>query len=183
MASNLEQQDARDLAAYGMIILQLARRHEGSGWLLYDCQFRQHKAAGVSLPWADINPSLMAATVLGQANNGFGRCFPLCLLSDHSREDCALLSMEQAKPRPPSNYSSRFTRRPAPYQSVDPNICRRFNRSWCTSSSCRFEHICTGCSKPGHGEVHCPEARLKSKVRVSEARAAMSSFKPNSSPG
>ena len=131
MATNLEQHDVRNLAAYGIIILQLAQRHGGSRWLLYDCQFRQHKVAGASLPWADINPSLMVAIVLGQANNGYGHCCPLCLSSNHSREDCALLSMEQPKPRPPFNYSGLplgcLTRCSAPYQSVDPSICHRFN--------------------------------------------------------
>ena len=50
MATSLEQQDARDLAAYGMIVLQLAQKHGGTGWLLYDRQFRQHKAAGAAFP-------------------------------------------------------------------------------------------------------------------------------------
>ena len=178
MATRLELQEARDLAAYGMIILQLARKHGGMGWLVYDRQFRQHRATGASMPWSDINPSLMAATVLGQAGDGSGRSCPLCLAADHSKEECALGFSEQPKlgpnpaptPRaiPPP---SRSLHRPAPYTTGD-TICRRFNRGWCTRSTCRFDHICTGCAKPGHGEVHCPDAKVKQRSKINDARSA-----------
>ena len=46
MATSLELQGARDLVAYGMIVLQLACKHSGINWLLYDRQFRQHRPAG-----------------------------------------------------------------------------------------------------------------------------------------
>ena len=94
MASRVDNQETRDLAAYGLIVLQLSRKHAGEGWLAYDRQFRQHQAAGANLPWADISPSLMAATVLGQAAEGGGRTCPLCLASDHAKQDCALASLE-----------------------------------------------------------------------------------------
>ena len=187
MATSLEEQDARDLAAYGMIVLQLARKHGGSRWLLYDRQFRQHKAAGAAFPWADINPSLMDATVLGQAGDGSGRSFPLCLSSDHFKEDCALLPLEQPRPRPPAIHTflpaGRTARRPTPYQASDSNVCRRFNRGYCSSLSCRFEHTCLSCSKPGHGEVHCPDGRTKSGVsraKSGEPRVATTAPKSTS---
>ena len=101
MATSLDQQDARGLAAYGMIVLQLAWKHGSTGWLFYDCQFRQHKAAGAVFPWADINLSITAATVLNQAGDGSSHSYPLCLSSDHFKKDCALLPLEQLKPRPP----------------------------------------------------------------------------------
>ena len=40
MAAKTDHEETRRLAAYGMIILQLVRKHGGSGWLLYDKQFR-----------------------------------------------------------------------------------------------------------------------------------------------
>ena len=58
----------RHLAAYGMIVLQLVRKHGGSGWLLYDRQFRLQQMAGAGLLWVKINPSLLAATVLDQSS-------------------------------------------------------------------------------------------------------------------
>ena len=90
-------QESRELAAYGMIVLQLARKHGGTGWLLYDRQFWQQRAAGATLPWTESNSSLMAATVLGNANGLQPRSCPHCLLSDHSREECAPAPLEDLK--------------------------------------------------------------------------------------
>lgn len=66
MATEVNHPETRELAAYGMLVLQLAQKHWGSGWLFYDKQFCQHKAAGAPLPWPDV--SLMEATVLGKPN-------------------------------------------------------------------------------------------------------------------
>ena len=154
-------QESRELAAYGMIVLQLARKHGGTGWLLYDRQFRQQRAAGATLPWTEINSSLMAATVLGNANGLQPRSCPHCLLSDHSREECALAPLEDPKATatPPvggrPSPTLRQPRRPAPYKLPDNSYCRRFNRGNCESSNCRYEHTCAACHKPGHAEIHC----------------------------
>ncbi len=40
MASRTSHEETRDMAAYAMIIIRLSRKHSGSGWLLYDKQFR-----------------------------------------------------------------------------------------------------------------------------------------------
>ena len=45
MAARVDHQEMRELAAYGLIVLQLARKHAGGGWLAYDRQFQQHQAA------------------------------------------------------------------------------------------------------------------------------------------
>ncbi len=62
MASQTSHEETRDMAAYAMIIIRLSRKHSGSGWLLYDKQFRQHVTAGSTLPWADINAIITPAT-------------------------------------------------------------------------------------------------------------------------
>ena len=119
MLTKSDQQPSRDFAAYGMIIIQLARKHGGKGWILYDRQFWQHCAAGANLPWANLNPSLMAATVIGHSGDHIPprRSCPLCLSADHTREECALASIEAAKhplihpPGCPNNFQ--------PVQSVD----------------------------------------------------------------
>ena len=64
VAAKTESEETRDLIAYGQIILQLARRHGGPGWLTYDQQFRQQAAGGSLTPWREINNSLLSATVL-----------------------------------------------------------------------------------------------------------------------
>ena len=188
MATSLDDQEARDLSAYGMIVLQMARKHGGTGWLLYDRQFRQHRAAGAAMPWTDINPSLLAATVLGQANSGDGRSCPLCLAADHSKEECALATIElhrpTSNPPPTARYfpsSSRSTYRQAPYPTGD-TICRRFNRGWCSRPNCRFEHICSGCSKPGHGEANCNEGKPKQRSKSNDTKPYAGFPKPNTGP-
>ena len=174
MAAKVDHKETRDLAAYGMLILHLARKHTGSGWLVYDRQFRQHQAAGANLPWADISPSLMAATVLSQAGSGPGRSCSLCLAADHAREDCALAPLESHSTHSPHsavrpNHSSRQSRRLALYSSSD-NICRRFNRGYCGSSNCRYDHVCSGCFKQGHPESQCSESKAKARARPNDAK-------------
>lgn len=167
LAAKTGCEETRELAAYGMIVLHLARKHKGSGWLLYDRQFRQQKAAGSALPWAEINPSLMAATVLSNPGALQPRSCPYCLMADHGKEECALASLESpGVPNFPSagtaqGPSGRQARRPAPYKPPD-TICRRFNRGSCESVECRYEHICSGCHKPGHPVFNC---RGKGKSR------------------
>ena len=102
MASWTSHEETRDMAAYAMIIIMLSRKHSGSGGLLYDRQFRQHLAAGSTLPWADINASLMAATVLSHAGDRPCHSCSLCLGADHTKEECDLASLELNKSSPAS---------------------------------------------------------------------------------
>ena len=83
MAARVDHQETRELAAYGSIVLQLARKHAGGGWLAYDRQYRQHQAAGANLSWTDISPSLMAATVRWQK---VGVAHALCVWPLTTRE-------------------------------------------------------------------------------------------------
>ena len=59
-----DSESTRNMAAYAQIIIQMARKHSKEGWLAYDQQFRQQRAAGAELPWNDIYSSFMAATIL-----------------------------------------------------------------------------------------------------------------------
>ena len=170
MATKIDHAETRQLAAYGMIVLQLAQQHRGSGWKLYDRQFRQQHAAGAKVLWTEINPSLMVATVLGSGSSHPQSC-TLCFSADHGKEDCALASLEVSKaplppPASPRPGPSRQPSRVAPYRSSE--HCRRYNRGWCGSSNCRYEHSCSNCHKPGHPETNCPVGRSeKGKGRQS----------------
>ena len=144
-----------------MIILQLIRKHGGNGGLLYDRKFRLQQAAGANLPCTDINPSLLATTVLGQAGEKPSLSCQLCMAADHSREECALASLESQKTPHPMSFSSRplpprQARRPVVYRMS--SLCYRFNNgSNCHSASCRFEHACSFCFSSAHPELSCPE--------------------------
>ena len=161
MATKVDHRETRELAAYGMIVLAFANQHTGPGWQAYDRQFRQHQAAGANLPWAEINPSLMSATVLSQSG-GPGRSCPLCLAYDHTKEDCALFPLERASKwgEPSQGFKARQPRRPGPYGVItSAAVCYRYNRGSCQAAHCRFEHFCSNCGKPGHPAISCPDPR------------------------
>ena len=76
--------EARELMAYGQIVLCLARRNRGKGWLAYDSAFHQQVLAGAPL---NLDASMMAATVLRSENVG-GLLCSLCQACDHIQADC-----------------------------------------------------------------------------------------------
>ena len=134
------------------LIINLSRKHGGKGWMTYDRLFCQQMAAGSGASWAELNPSLMAATVL-VVDSGTVKSCSFCLGTDHAREDCALAPLNSFKGKHPS--------RPKPYRT---DVCRRFNRGSCPDGAeCRFEHSCLHCSKHGHGQQSCPLAKGKPK--------------------
>ena len=120
VAARSEDSVTRDLMAYGLIVLHLARKHGGRGWLLYDAAFRQQMAVGSLLAWTDLNASMMASTVLSAADPVGGHFCPLCQAVDHTRAESALAQLEpQAVKEPIREY------RPKPYCRGE---CHRFNR-------------------------------------------------------
>ena len=109
VAVRTKDQETRELAAYGQLVIHLARQHGGTGWLAYDKRFRQHHAAGIGHPWSELNPSLMAATVLRRDSGGKpGQSCSKCASSDHEEKDCALIRarvIEPARQRPGPGFS------------------------------------------------------------------------------
>ena len=184
MAAKTESKEVRDLAAYGQIVLHLAGKHGGKGWMAYDKLFRQQQSAGATMPWAELNPSLMAATVLGNSGEQ-GRICTLCMASDHSAYECALASIESAtKPgaRGPQLNSAKSTVRARnhPYYYYRDNAgytthgartyleepCRRFNRGNCNMVACKFEHVCSACPARGpHPAISCPTTKTSGRPR------------------
>ncbi len=161
----------RGILAHGCIVLQLAQRHPGTGWLEYDRIFRRQAASDPSIQWNVLNPSLMAATVLATSPSQGNSICPHCQAADHRREDCALLSVDPfldtvrqpAISRPPATVQtrppkSRYTPYGNPTGSNEP--CRRYNRGVCpdSASTCRYRHVCStpDCLAPGHTAPNCP---------------------------
>ena len=132
LAISVFDRRTRELAAYGQVIVHIAQRHGGKGWQAYDRIFRQQIAAGASHPWAELCPSLMAATVLASGHTGKGQSCLLCNGSDHDQNSCALLTSETKKPR----------------TEVEP--CRAYNRGECKLQAdvCKFAHTCLLCRTP-----------------------------------
>ena len=169
-AARSDVSETRDLLAYGQLILLLARKHGGLGWVAYDHQFRQQAAAGSSAPWSELNLSLMAATVFSTGGETPTRACSLCFAADHSARDCALASLEVDKAAPRPSASNRSATRPKPYRTRE-EVCRRFNRGTCTSTSCKFEHSCSACQQPGHGSHECRKAASKGVTQDPSAQA------------
>ena len=48
MAARVDHEETRQLAAYGQIVIHLAHKHGGRGWLANDSAFRQQAAAGAA---------------------------------------------------------------------------------------------------------------------------------------
>ena len=163
----------RATLAHGCIVLQLAQRHGGTGWLEYDRIFRRQAASDPTIAWNTLNPSLMAATVLA-TSPGTGTICPHCQAADHGGEDCALLSVDPFLDnqtrihRPPTTpqqqlrtQKARYTPYGNPGSSSEP--CRRFNRGVCpdTATTCRYKHVCGNpeCLASGHTATNCPRSR------------------------
>ena len=163
LAAKVDHQLTRDLASYAQIVILLARKHGRRGWLSYDHLFRQQLAAGAITAWADLNPSLMAATVLGAGGDYQGRICSICFASDHYRSDCALSSIEGNRyPQcsNPNQVNDRSSSCKRLYWITD-EVCRKFNRSACTLDPCRYTHICSSCQKHGHSTLECPHKTEK----------------------
>ena len=142
LAVSVSDKRAKELAAYGQVIVHLAQRHGGRGWQAYDRLFRQQNAAGANHPWAELCPSLMAATAMAP-HPGKGQSCPRCNGSDHDQYACALVSAETKKPR------------------TEAEPCRRFNRGECKlpADVCKFAHTCLLCRTP-HPLSSCPRIRV-----------------------
>ena len=176
IAVKLDNEEARGLIAYAQIILDLARKHGGSGWIVYDNHFRSQLFAGGSFKWNEVNPSLLASSVLANPRVGEGvRICTRCMTADHSAAECALASLEvpRSQPSPSPNPPPRanLTRRAVnPYPSMGrasfDEPCRRFNRGSCSSKTCRYEHTCSACFKGAHPAIECKLKESRTRPQV-----------------
>lgn len=173
IAAKTNCETTRSLAAYAQIVIQLARKHGGSGWMAYDHHFRQQLAGGADLQWNDINNSLMSATVLAPPPDDAHKrtVCSICRGDDHIAAECALGSLQPATTHSHQQQQlSTLTKpkqRPHPYRGWE-SLCKNFNRGGCPleAAQCRFEHCCILCDKPGHGAKECNEkAGWKGKSR------------------
>ena len=96
IAAKTECSATRELVAYAQIVVQLARKHGGLGWLAYDQHFRQQLAGGSGAMWNDINNSLMSATVLAPSSDDPQKRIvcSVCRGDDHSASECALRAIQ-----------------------------------------------------------------------------------------
>ena len=184
MAAATDCPSTRNMAAYAQIVIQQSRKHPGMGWIAYDQFFCQQQASSMDLPWNDLAPSIMAATVLRS-----GECCTLCHSSDHSTEQCAWSPFAKGSPPPPprstekppgsqgQNRNHRFrpySALPTPPSTGSEEVFRRFN-----NGSCPYTHSCLLCNSTLHGCSWCPEKRDDGKVKGRQATPASTINKAN----
>ena len=84
------------MLAYARLIIHEALRHGGSGWSEYDRVFRRQLSINPALSWNTLEPSLQAATILGQ-HSSEGCCAqfswsvitqPVCMLWHDFSNSC-----------------------------------------------------------------------------------------------
>ena len=141
------------MLAYGQLVLLLARKNGGLGWVAYDHQFHQQAAAGSTATWSELNLSVMATTVFASDGETPTRACSLCFAADHAPGECALASLETN--RAPQIHQQQTGQQHAQSLTARKKRCRRFNRGACTSSSCKLEHVCPAFQQPGHGSHEC----------------------------
>ena len=154
----------RQLVTYTRLVLHLAQKHGGTGWLDYDHTF---KAQAAAIPWNAINPSLMVSAVLNSISSG--TFCHLCQEVDHMASECALEALypgaflssvagHQRRIAPQQSPAKRSNRGPSPHDTLV-EVCRRFNRGQCPDPAlCRYRHICSTpeCKRASHGAVSYP---------------------------
>ena len=99
IAAKVNHPETKQLVAYAQIVIDLARKHPGAGWLTYDSLFRQQLNARASFQWHKVNPSswLPQFSVLSSRNAEGSRVCTPCTASNHSDTDYALASLEAPK--------------------------------------------------------------------------------------
>ena len=156
----------RQMLAYARLIIREALRHGGGGWAEYDRVFRRQISINPALSWNTLEPSLQAATILGQRTSEGTLC-TICQECDHSASQCALAPFQQQLQTPPVIVSSsapasvyRPPRRPETLQ----RICVGWNKGNCSRPQCSFRHICATCHK-AHKARKCPDTPADSEYK------------------
>ena len=159
MAALTTDQVTRDQLAYARLIVRQAQSQGGMSWLDYDRAFRQQVASNPSTArWNELNPTLLAATNMGQRPSNVLYC-TLCRAFDHTRAQCALMYLE---PTVASAYQTpRRSANPTIPRRLRP-ICHSWNQGECQymrqPGGCKFRHACWTCHSFFHKAGACPRA-------------------------
>ena len=156
----------RQMLAYSRLIIREALRHGGSGWVEYDRVFRRQLSINPSLAWNALEPSLQAATILGQRSSGGTLC-NLCQESDHPTNQCALAPLQQQlhpSPTPTASHTAAAYRPPMRTETLQ-RICVAWNKGTCFRPHCTFRHTCATCQR-NHKARDCPNTPPHSEYKV-----------------
>ena len=121
-----------------------------------------------------LEPSLQAATILGQRASGDMLC-NLCQKSDHPTSPCALAPLQQQLHLAASPMASHTAADYGPPKRTETlqRICVAWNKGNCFRPHCTFRHTCATCQK-NHKASDCDDTPPHSEYKV----AARSSLNP-----
>ena len=162
------------MLAYSQLIISETLRHGGSGWVEYDRVFRRQLSINPSLAWNALEPSLPAATILGQRASGSMLC-NLCQESDHPAIQCALAPLRQQlhqSANPTASHTAAAYCLPRCTKTLQ-HISMAWNKGICSQAHCAFHHICATGLK-NHKARDCHDTTPQSEYKM----AAMSSLNP-----
>ena len=132
---------------------------------IYDTLFRQVAAATPAKSWAELDPSLHAATFLASCSTTGTHCLH-CAGSDHVSHECALALIQSsgaAIPRQADKaaaFCPGYSPNPQPTQIP---ICTSWNRGKCAyAPSCTYRHICATCRRGHHQARECSKTPVDS---------------------
>ena len=153
-----------DLLAYQMLIIEASIVYEGNAWLGYDRRFRQAAAVNPQMQWSKTDTDLWHLAFTGMVKRP--RCVH-CLSLSHKSAHCSWAqdTPERTVPNSGSWYYPQVD--PKPYYN---GICRSWNRDprpGCSFPNCKFQHICSFCSRiqlntdKSHKAALCPHSHTK----------------------
>ena len=132
----------------------------------------------LSLSWNMLEPSLQAATILGQGTSPASFC-TLCRECNHASSHCALAQLQQHPQLPPVTPPSlppSVNRQPKRIETLL-HICVAWNKGICKRVNCTFRHICATCQQL-HKARDCPTTPADSEYKL----VALLSSKPSTPP-
>ena len=152
-----------DLLAYQMLIIEASMVYEGNAWLGYDRRFRQAAAVNPQMQWSKTDTDLWHLAFTGMVKRP--RCAH-CLSLTHKSAHCGWAQDSLERTSSALNSGSWYYPQadPKPYYS---GICRSWNRDprpGCSFPNCKFQHICSFCSRhqlntdKSHKAVLCPHS-------------------------
>ena len=124
-----------------------------------------------TMPWSEINPSLMAATVLSNSGGSQPRSCPHCLSPDHSKEECAVGlpvsgTLQQCTCRVAAGAVASVASPMAIASHRITSAGGLHSKVAASQRSCRYDHICSGCHKPLPPHCKLQEQRKGSSLET-----------------
>ena len=173
VAIRTKDQLTHQMLAYSHLIIREALRHGGTGWLQHDRVFRCQLSINSWLAWNTSEPSLQAATILGQRSSTGTLC-SLCQESDHPTHQCALAPLqEHVHATSPNLHQGSATYCPLKRTKTILSICDSWNKGQRFTPCCTFRHTCATCQR-NHKAHDCPDTppdmEYKAAARISPSK-------------